>query len=131
MSLPLACRLNLRDQPPPLTWMRVFLPNMPLIFSHQKHNGSTAMPDTTQALIDQLAQLITEGLNLDINPKEIDADAPLFGQGLGLDSIDILEIAMLISKRYGFALRSDDTDNTRIFSSLRHLATHIAAHRST
>ncbi len=89
------------------------------------------MPDTTQALIDELAQLITEGLNLDISPNEIDADAPLFGQGLGLDSIDILEIAMLISKRYGFALRSDDTDNTRIFSSLRHLATHIAAHRST
>jgi acyl carrier protein len=100
-------------------------------FSHKKHNGSTAMPDTTQTLIDELAQLITEGLNLDISPNEIDADAPLFGQGLGLDSIDILEIAMLISKRYGFALRSDDTDNTRIFSSLRHLATHIAAHRST
>lgn len=89
------------------------------------------MPDTTPALIDELAQLITEGLNLDIPPNEIDADAPLFGQGLGLDSIDILEIAMLISKRYGFALRSDDTDNTRIFSSLRHLATHIAAHRRT
>jgi acyl carrier protein len=89
------------------------------------------MPDTTQALIDELAQLITDGLNLDIPPHEIDADAPLFGQGLGLDSIDILEIAMLISKRYGFALRSDDTDNTRIFSSLRHLAAHIAAHLST
>ncbi|MBD3816231.1 MULTISPECIES: phosphopantetheine-binding protein [unclassified Halothiobacillus] len=83
-----------------------------------------------QALIDELANLIVDGLNLEVSAAEIDADAPLFGQGLGLDSIDILEIAMMVSKRYGFALRSDDENNTRIFSSLRHLAQHIAEHRS-
>ncbi|OZB75681.1 MAG: acyl carrier protein [Halothiobacillus sp. 13-55-253] len=83
-----------------------------------------------QALVEELANLIVDGLNLEVSAAEIDADAPLFGQGLGLDSIDILEIAMMVSKRYGFALRSDDENNTRIFSSLRHLAQHIAEHRS-
>ncbi|ACX94929.1 phosphopantetheine-binding protein [Halothiobacillus neapolitanus] len=85
---------------------------------------------TDQALVEELANLIVDGLNLEVSAAEIDADAPLFGQGLGLDSIDILEIAMMVSKRYGFALRSDDENNTRIFSSLRHLAQHIAEHRS-
>jgi acyl carrier protein len=85
---------------------------------------------TDQALVEELANLIVDGLNLEVSAAEIDADAPLFGQGLGLDSIDILEIAMMVSKRYGFALRSDDENNTRIFSSLRHLAQHIAQHRS-
>jgi acyl carrier protein len=83
-----------------------------------------------QALVDELANLIVDALNLEVSAANIDADAPLFGQGLGLDSIDILEIAMMVSKRYGFALRSDDENNTQIFSSLRHLAQHIAEHRS-
>lgn len=85
---------------------------------------------SNQALVDELANLIVDALNLETSPVEIDADAPLFGQGLGLDSIDILEIAMMVSKRYGFALRSDDENNTQIFSSLRHLAQHIAEHRT-
>ncbi len=83
-----------------------------------------------QALVEELANLIVDALNLEVGAADIDADAPLFGQGLGLDSIDILEIAMMVSKRYGFALRSDDENNTQIFSSLRHLAQHIAEHRS-
>ena len=83
-----------------------------------------------QALVEELANLIVDALNLEVSAADIDADAPLFGQGLGLDSIDILEIAMIVSKRYGFALRSDDENNTQIFSSLRHLAQHIAEHRS-
>jgi len=49
----------------------------------------------------------------------------LFNGGLGLDSIDALELSMVISKKYGFQLRSDDPDNERIFSSLRTLAEHI------
>lgn len=85
---------------------------------------------SNQALVDELANLIVDALNLEVSAAEIDADAPLFGQGLGLDSIDILEIAMMVSKRYGFALRSDDENNTQIFSSLRHLAQHIAEHRT-
>ena len=63
-------------------------------------------------------------------PDEIEADAPLFGDGLGLDSIDVLEIALVISKQYGFQLKSDHEDNVRIFSSLRALTTHIASQRS-
>jgi acyl carrier protein len=65
-----------------------------------------------------------------MGPEEIEADAPLFGDGLGLDSIDVLEIALVISKKYGFQLKSDNEDNIRIFSSLRALATYIASQRT-
>jgi acyl carrier protein len=65
-----------------------------------------------------------------MSPAEIEPDAPLFGAGLGLDSIDVLEIALVISKRFGFQLRSDDADNARIFSSLRALTEHIATQRT-
>ena len=82
------------------------------------------------ALMKEVAQLIVTALNLDLEPSEIEPDAPLFRDGLGLDSIDVLEIALVISKRYGFQLRSDNEDNVRIFSSLRTLAAHIASQRS-
>jgi acyl carrier protein len=65
-----------------------------------------------------------------MSPDEIDADAPLFGDGLGLDSIDVLEVALVVSKRYGFQLRSDDEGNVRIFASLRTLTAHIANQRT-
>ena len=78
----------------------------------------------------ELAELIVSALNLEgVAPAEIDPQAPLFKTGLGLDSIDALELALEISKRYGFQLRSDDENNVRIFSSLRALAEHIAQHR--
>ena len=64
-------------------------------------------------------------LNLEVSPEDIDPDAPLYGEGLGLDSIDMLEIALAISKAYGVKLRSDDESNVKIFSSLRHLSDHI------
>ena len=83
---------------------------------------------TTQEL--ELAQLIVAALNLDINAQNIDPAAPLYGSGLGLDSIDILELALAISKTYGFRLKSDDEDNLRIFSSLRSLNQHIQQHRA-
>jgi acyl carrier protein len=80
----------------------------------------------------ELAELIVTALNLEgVTPAEIDPEAPLFKAGLGLDSIDALELALEISKRYGFQLRSDDENNVRIFSSLRSLAAHIAANRVT
>jgi len=80
----------------------------------------------------ELAELIVSALNLEgVAPAEIDPEAPLFKTGLGLDSIDALELALEISKRYGFQLRSDDENNIRIFSSLRALARHIAQHRVT
>jgi acyl carrier protein len=84
-----------------------------------------------QDLEKEVAQLIVEALNLEIGPDQIDPDAPLFGgRGLGLDSIDMLEIALTVSKKYGFQLRSDDADNKRIFSSLRALTAHIEQNRT-
>jgi acyl carrier protein len=77
----------------------------------------------------EVAALLVEALNLDIAPDTIDPEAPLYGEGLGLDSIDILEVALVVSQRYGFQMRSDDEDNVRIFKSLASLAEHIGAHR--
>lgn len=90
----------------------------------------TITPEAVEALLPEVAELIVSALNLEVAPAEIEPDAALFGDGLGLDSIDVLEIALVISKRYGFQLRSDNEDNVRIFSSLRALATHIAGQRS-
>jgi len=78
----------------------------------------------------EVAALLVEALNLDISPDTIEAQAPLYGEGLGLDSIDILEVALVVSKRYGFQLRSDDEDNIRIFASLASLVDHVASHRT-
>lgn len=72
-----------------------------------------------------LAELIVTTLNLETRAADIDPDAPLYGAGLGLDSIDILEIALAVSKSYGIRLRSDDENNQKIFSSLRSLNQHI------
>jgi acyl carrier protein len=77
-----------------------------------------------------LAELIVAAVNLeDVRPADIDPEAPLFGDGLGLDSIDALEIALEISKRHGVQLRADDEENRRIFSSLRSLAAHVETQR--
>ncbi len=84
----------------------------------------------TKALEDSVAELIVETLNLEMKPHEIDPEAALFREGLGLDSIDALELAIAISKKYGFQLRSDDSNNADIFSSLRSLSKHIEANRS-
>ena len=83
------------------------------------------MATQTQAQF-ELAQLIVGAVNLeDVDPATIEPDAPLFGQGLGLDSIDALELALEISKHYGVQLKSDDENNKRIFASLRALSDHI------
>jgi acyl carrier protein len=87
-------------------------------------------PEAIDALLPEVAELIVSALNLEMGAGEIEPDAPLFGEGLGLDSIDILELALVISKRYGFQLKSDNADNVRIFASLRTLAAHIAAQRT-
>lgn len=77
----------------------------------------------------ELASLIVENLNLEnVAPEAIDPEAPLFGGELGLDSIDALELALAVSKRYGIQLRSDNPDNRRVFGSLRALSEHIQAH---
>ncbi len=79
----------------------------------------------------ELAELLVESLNLEgVEPAGIDPEAPLFGDGLGLDSIDALELALAVSKRYGFQLRSDSDENRRIFGSLRALSAHVEQHKT-
>jgi acyl carrier protein len=78
----------------------------------------------------ELAGLIVEALNLEMAPGDIDPEASLYGEGLGLDSIDILEIALVVSKQYGVQLRADSEENGRIFGSLRQLAAYVNAHRT-
>ena len=79
----------------------------------------------------ELAQLLVESLNLDgVDPAGIDPDAPLFNAGLGLDSIDALELALAISQKYGFQLRSDNDENRVIFASLRALSAHVEQNRA-
>ena len=79
----------------------------------------------------ELAELLVESLNLEgVEPASIDPEAALFNHGLGLDSIDALELALAIGKRYGFQLRSDNDDNRRIFASLRALSAHVQANRA-
>jgi acyl carrier protein len=77
-----------------------------------------------------LARLVVETLNLEVKPEEVDPEAPLYGEGLGLDSIDILEMALAISKTYGVQLRSEDENNRKIFASLRRLNEHLQEHRT-
>lgn len=94
------------------------------------HGYGIEMAEQTAAQ-HELATLVVESLNLEtVTPDQIEPDAPLFGGELGLDSIDALEIALAVSKRYGFQLRSDNPDNRTIFTSLRALSTHIEQHRA-
>lgn len=78
----------------------------------------------------ELSQLMVEALNLEMTPDEIDPQVGLYGDGLGLDSIDLLELSLAISKKYGIQLRADDADNQRIFASVASLAQHIEANRT-
>jgi len=89
------------------------------------------MPDSTVQTPEEaeLARLMVATLNLEMNVDDIDPLSPLFGDGLGLDSIDVLELALAISKTYGVQLRADDADNETIFQSLRNLNAHIRQRR--
>jgi len=85
---------------------------------------------STADLQREVGEMMVECLNLEITADQIAPDAPLYGEGLGLDSIDVLEVALEVSKRYGLQLRSDSEDNKTIFSSLRSLSDYIAAQRT-
>ena len=89
--------------------------------------ANTARPQTDAEK--QLADLIVATLRLEVNPDEIIPDEPLFGGGLGLDSIDALELALAVSRTHGIELRSDDERNLQIFASLASLSHHIEAHQ--
>lgn len=79
----------------------------------------------------ELANLIVSALNLEVKPDEIAPDQPLFGNGLDLDSIDALELALEVSQKYGVTLQSDDEDSEVIFASIKNLAEYIEIHRKT
>jgi acyl carrier protein len=88
------------------------------------------MPAIQTSEENELAELIIAAVNLEgVHAADIDPEAPLFGAGLGLDSIDALEIALEVSRRHGLQLRSDDADNRSIFASLRSLSAYIQQHR--
>jgi acyl carrier protein len=79
----------------------------------------------------ELARLIVASLHLEgVQPEDIEPEAPLFGEGLGLDSLDMLELSMAIEQKYAVKLRSDDPDNVKFFASLRSLALHIREQRA-
>lgn len=92
--------------------------------------GDVAAAAADPALEREIAALLVLSLNLELAADAIDPRAPLVGEGLGLDSIDILELALVVSKKYGFQLQSEDENNRIIFRSLRDLAQHIGAHRT-
>jgi acyl carrier protein len=99
---------------------------MPNSLENVPANGHEVDP----ALLGEIAGLIVSALNLEISATEIDPKAPLYKEGLGLDSIDILEVALVVSKRYGFKLKEDDQENVKVFRSLESLAAHVAERRT-
>ena len=99
----------------------------------QNAQSTRTAPASTDvaAIRRELAALITQALNLEVAPESIDPAAPLYGEGLGLDSIDILEVALVVSKQYGLQLKADSKENHVVFSSLNALAEYVAAQRTT
>jgi acyl carrier protein len=91
-------------------------------------SSSVAVPQ--EQLESEVIELLISSLNLEVKPTDVTPDTPLYGDGLGLDSIDILEIALAVSKRYGFQMRSDDPRNVESFSSIRALSLYIAQERT-
>jgi acyl carrier protein len=87
------------------------------------------LPDNI-SIHNELKDLIVDTLALeDITPAEIETDAPLFVEGLGLDSIDSLEIAMVLEERYGVTLDDDPDTNRKIFDSVRSLSVFVTENR--
>ena len=88
-------------------------------------------PRCTQSAIEaEVASVLVETLQLEIEASAIMPDEKLFTEGLGLDSIDALEISLALSRRYGIELKSDDDRNGEIFASLRSLALHVERNRA-
>lgn len=95
----------------------------------QKVTSAAVTADSTAVMEHEVARLLIETLNLEGRAEDIDPEAPLFYDGLGLDSIDALELALAISQRYGVTISSEDETNRSIFQSLRSLAAHIQRYR--
>ena len=96
-----------------------------------KTQDAPSLATTAQSPFErELATLVVGALHLEIGPAEIDPEEMLFGEGLGLDSIDALELVLAISRDYGLELKSDDDRNRAIFTSLRTLAAHVETRRT-
>ncbi len=84
-----------------------------------------------EQLEQEMKELIVEALMLDdVTAGDIDSEAPLFVDGLGLDSIDALELAIAIEKRWGLKIKASDEEKRRIFGSVRALSAYVAEHRA-
>jgi acyl carrier protein len=92
-------------------------------------NSIDMMQAAAETTEDEVARLLVDTLQLDRSPDGIEPDAPLFGDGLGLDSIDALEVALALSRTYGFELKSEDGHARQAFASLRKLTRYIDDHR--
>ncbi|HLQ11869.1 MAG TPA: phosphopantetheine-binding protein [Steroidobacteraceae bacterium] len=99
-------------------------------FDHAKVLMQAAAAPVTRDLEREIADLMVQALNLTIAAADIDPAAPLYREGLGLDSIDILEIALVVAKRYGVEIKADSENNHQIFGSLTALAEFVAARRT-
>ena len=94
-------------------------------------NQQSSVPTSPDIKLErEVADMIVSALNLEIKPDEIKPEEPLYGGGLELDSIDILEISLVVSKLFGIQIKADSEDNFHIFSSLRSLTAYIAEHRT-
>ena len=93
-------------------------------------HASTDQTMDQSAIETEVASLLVETLQLEIEANAITALEPLFNEGLGLDSIDALEISLALSRRYGIELKSDDDRNGEIFANLRSLSGHVKRNRS-
>lgn len=93
---------------------------------------SAAIASTTAVSARELAVLVVEALHLeDTDPQQMDLTASLFDDGLGLDSLDMLEISLVIQQRFGVKLKAGDPANEAIFASLQSLADHLSSARAT
>ena len=85
---------------------------------------------TREEIVEKLKETVVSSLDLeDLAPSDIETDAPLFGEGLGLDSIDALELGMAVKKAFGITFASDPAENKKIFHSVASLADYVMSRK--
>jgi len=109
----------------------MLLPALPPTALKPMPNNHKPTVSSSPDLQREVAALMIECLNLEVTADQIPPDEALYGDGLGLDSIDVLEVALAVSKRYGLQLQAENADHQHVFSSLRSLSDYIATERTT
>ena len=85
----------------------------------------------TEETIAKIKELVVSSLDLeDVSPSDIETEAPLFGEGLGLDSIDALELGMAVKKAFGITFSKNPADNKQTFYSVKTLADYVEGNKS-